>query len=98
METGMSKRLLPLFYHDDMEVCLSVVKALYVKIYTPSIKPLFHNLGFVVTGRVETSKENLSEWFKGDATDVRPGGKLITTVTKEVSNPIQSFKKTALYE
>ena len=146
LEQIISERLLPLFYHDDVEVCLSVVKALYINkilwipggmtateiqqaenagctliklfpgyvwgpFYIPAIKPLFHNLGFVVTGGVKTSKENLSAWFKGGAAGVGPGNKnkLITnkvpadkdqgassTVTKEVLNRIQSFKKTAI--
>lgn len=143
LEQIISERLLPLFYHDDVEVCLSVVKALYINkilwipggmtateiqqaenagctliklfpgyvwgpFYIPAIKPLFHKPGFVVTGGVETSKENLSAWFKSGVTGVGLVSKLITnkvpadndqgatsTTTKEVLNHIQSFKKTA---
>jgi 2-dehydro-3-deoxyphosphogluconate aldolase/(4S)-4-hydroxy-2-oxoglutarate aldolase len=46
--------------------------------YVPAIKPLFPGLQFVVTGGVETSKENLTSWFKSGVAGVGMGSKLIT--------------------
>jgi 2-dehydro-3-deoxyphosphogluconate aldolase/(4S)-4-hydroxy-2-oxoglutarate aldolase len=46
--------------------------------YLPAIKPLFPGLKFVVTGGVETSKENLTSWFKSGVAGVGMGSKLIT--------------------
>jgi 2-dehydro-3-deoxyphosphogluconate aldolase/(4S)-4-hydroxy-2-oxoglutarate aldolase len=73
--------------------------------YVPAIKPLFPSLQFVVTGGVETSRENLTSWFKSGVAGVGIGSKLITekiladkdyttltTNTKEVLQTIQSLK------
>jgi 2-dehydro-3-deoxyphosphogluconate aldolase/(4S)-4-hydroxy-2-oxoglutarate aldolase len=73
--------------------------------FVQAIKPLFQNLKFVVTGGVETSKENLSSWFKSGVAGVGMGSKLITdkiladkdyntltSSTKEVLHIIQSLR------
>ncbi|HEX8334524.1 MAG TPA: bifunctional 4-hydroxy-2-oxoglutarate aldolase/2-dehydro-3-deoxy-phosphogluconate aldolase [Segetibacter sp.] len=73
--------------------------------YVPAIKPLFPGLRFVITGGVETSKENLASWFKSGVVGVGMGSKLITEKiladkdyntltnnTKEVLQTIQSLK------
>ena len=74
--------------------------------FVQAIKPLFPDLKFVVTGGVETSKENLASWFKAGVAGVGMGSKLITeklladkdytsltNSTKEVLHIIQSLRK-----
>lgn len=42
------------------------------------IKPLFSGLDFIVTGGVDTTKENLKAWFRSGVAGVGMGSKLIT--------------------
>jgi 2-dehydro-3-deoxyphosphogluconate aldolase/(4S)-4-hydroxy-2-oxoglutarate aldolase len=46
--------------------------------FIEAIKPLFPDIDFVVTGGVDTSKENITAWFKAGACGVGMGSKLIT--------------------
>lgn len=46
--------------------------------FVEAIKPLFPGLDFVVTGGVDTSKENITAWFKAGVCAVGMGSKLIT--------------------
>ena len=46
--------------------------------YLEAIKPLFPDLDFLVTGGVDTSKENIIAWFKAGFCAVGMGSKLIT--------------------
>ncbi|HVM89093.1 MAG TPA: hypothetical protein VMT76_12965 [Puia sp.] len=46
--------------------------------FIEAIKPLFPEIDFVVTGGVDTSKENISAWFKAGVCGVGMGSKLIT--------------------
>lgn len=46
--------------------------------YVSAIKDLFPNMMFMPTGGVETTKENLSEWFASGVVAVGMGSKLIT--------------------
>ncbi len=46
--------------------------------FVEAIKPLFPYLLFVVTGGVDTSPENLHDWFKAGVMAVGMGSKLIT--------------------
>ena len=77
--------------------------------FIPAIRPLFPDLQFMVTGGVETSKENLTEWFANGADCVGMGSKLITEEllaenkfsfitarVKEVREHIQSCRKKPL--
>ena len=45
--------------------------------FVTAIKPLFPRLSFLVTGGVDTSKENLTTWFKAGVVGVGMGSKLI---------------------
>jgi len=45
--------------------------------FVTAIKPLFPRLSFLVTGGVDTSKENLTAWFKAGVVGVGMGSKLI---------------------
>jgi 2-dehydro-3-deoxyphosphogluconate aldolase/(4S)-4-hydroxy-2-oxoglutarate aldolase len=51
--------------------------------FVEAIKPLFPDLNFVVTGGVDTSKENITAWLKAGVCAVGMGSKLIT---KEILN------------
>jgi 2-dehydro-3-deoxyphosphogluconate aldolase / (4S)-4-hydroxy-2-oxoglutarate aldolase len=46
--------------------------------FVEAIKPLFPDLDFIVTGGVDTSKENITAWFKAGVCAVGMGSKLIT--------------------
>ena len=46
--------------------------------FVEAIKPLFHGIDFVVTGGVDTSKENITAWFDAGVCGVGMGSKLIT--------------------
>jgi 2-dehydro-3-deoxyphosphogluconate aldolase / (4S)-4-hydroxy-2-oxoglutarate aldolase len=46
--------------------------------FIEAILPLFNELDFVVTGGVDTSKENLTAWFKAGVVGVGMGSKLIS--------------------
>ncbi|MBS1946173.1 MAG: bifunctional 4-hydroxy-2-oxoglutarate aldolase/2-dehydro-3-deoxy-phosphogluconate aldolase [Bacteroidetes bacterium] len=46
--------------------------------FIEAAKPLFPNVNFIVTGGVDTSKENISSWFKAGASAIGIGNKLIT--------------------
>lgn len=46
--------------------------------FAEAVKPLFSNLDFIVTGGVDTTKENLIAWFKSGVAGVGMGSKLIT--------------------
>lgn len=46
--------------------------------YVEAIKPLFPDLHFMVTGGVDTSKENITAWFRAGVCAVGMGSKLIT--------------------
>ncbi|MEI6151246.1 MAG: bifunctional 4-hydroxy-2-oxoglutarate aldolase/2-dehydro-3-deoxy-phosphogluconate aldolase [Chitinophagia bacterium] len=45
--------------------------------FVTAIKPLFPSVSFLVTGGVDTSKENLTTWFKAGVVGVGMGSKLI---------------------
>ncbi|TRZ83544.1 MAG: bifunctional 4-hydroxy-2-oxoglutarate aldolase/2-dehydro-3-deoxy-phosphogluconate aldolase [Sediminibacterium sp.] len=45
--------------------------------FVTAIKPLFPRLSFLVTGGVDTSKENLTAWFNAGVVGVGMGSKLI---------------------
>jgi len=73
--------------------------------YVQAIRPLFPTLDFVVTGGVETSRENITEWFRAGVCGIGMGSKLITkkiieeknypqitTMVKEILSIIQSVK------
>lgn len=74
--------------------------------YVSAIKDLFPEMMFMPTGGVETTKENLREWFASGVVAVGMGSKLITRKlleeknydaiqqsAAEVLNTIQSIKK-----
>lgn len=74
--------------------------------YVSAIKDLFPDMMFMPTGGVETSRENLGEWFASGVVAVGMGSKLITKKlleeknydaiqqsAAEVLNTIQSIKK-----
>jgi 2-dehydro-3-deoxyphosphogluconate aldolase / (4S)-4-hydroxy-2-oxoglutarate aldolase len=46
--------------------------------FVTAIKPIFLSLSFLVTGGVDTSKENLTAWFKAGVVGVGMGSKLIS--------------------
>ena len=46
--------------------------------FVRAIKPLFPSLSFMVTGGVDTSKENLTAWFEAGVVGVGMGSKLIS--------------------
>lgn len=46
--------------------------------FVSAIKPLFPNLSFVVTGGVDTSSQNITEWLMAGASGVGLGSKLVT--------------------
>jgi 2-dehydro-3-deoxyphosphogluconate aldolase/(4S)-4-hydroxy-2-oxoglutarate aldolase len=46
--------------------------------FIPAIRPLFPDLQFLVTGGVETSQQNISEWFANGADCIGIGSNLIT--------------------
>jgi 2-dehydro-3-deoxyphosphogluconate aldolase / (4S)-4-hydroxy-2-oxoglutarate aldolase len=46
--------------------------------FVEAIKPLFTGLDFIVTGGVDTTKENIKAWFKSGVSGVGMGSKLIT--------------------
>jgi len=54
--------------------------------FVSAIKPLFPNMHFLVTGGVDTSKENLEAWFKAGVIGVGMGSKLITTAILDSKN------------
>ena len=54
--------------------------------YITSIKDLFPNLRFVVTGGVEAEAGNLREWFKSGVIGVGMGSKLVTKGIIESKN------------
>ncbi|RYY66300.1 MAG: bifunctional 4-hydroxy-2-oxoglutarate aldolase/2-dehydro-3-deoxy-phosphogluconate aldolase [Chitinophagaceae bacterium] len=54
--------------------------------YVSAIKDLFPNMLFMPTGGVETSHENLSEWFASGVIAVGMGSKLITKKLLEEKN------------
>jgi len=45
--------------------------------FVTAIKPLFPSVSFLVTGGVDTSKENLTTWFKAGVVAVGMGSKLV---------------------
>ncbi|HLK28992.1 MAG TPA: hypothetical protein VKT28_10430 [Puia sp.] len=67
--------------------------------FVEAIKPLFPNIDFVVTGGVDTSKENITAWFKAGVCGVGMGSKLMTkdilkngdyaAITSSVRNVLQ---------
>ncbi len=74
--------------------------------YLSAIKPVFPNLIFMPTGGVDTTKENIENWFKAGVSAVGMGSKLISkelmankdyatieSATREVFATIQSIKK-----
>jgi 2-dehydro-3-deoxyphosphogluconate aldolase/(4S)-4-hydroxy-2-oxoglutarate aldolase len=74
--------------------------------FMSAIKDLFPNLLFMPTGGVDTSRENLSAWFKAGVCAVGMGSKLISktlleqkdytkieSLTKEVLATIQSIRE-----
>lgn len=74
--------------------------------YVEAILPLFRGLDFVVTGGVDTTKENLEAWFRSGVAGVGLGSKLLSkklleeknyaaieTLTKGVVEIIGSVKK-----
>lgn len=54
--------------------------------YVSAIKDLFPGMMFMPTGGVETTKENLSEWFASGVVAVGMGSKLITKKLLEEKN------------
>lgn len=46
--------------------------------FVSAIKPLFPSLSFMVTGGVDTSKDNLTAWFKAGVVGVGMGSKLVS--------------------
>ena len=73
--------------------------------YIEAIKPLFPDIDFLVTGGVDTSKENISAWLNAGACGIGLGSKLIskdlltnkdysllTKKTEEVMQIVQSLK------
>jgi 2-dehydro-3-deoxyphosphogluconate aldolase / (4S)-4-hydroxy-2-oxoglutarate aldolase len=54
--------------------------------YVSAIKDLFPDMMFMPTGGVETTKENLSEWFAAGVIAVGMGSKLITKKLLEEKN------------
>lgn len=54
--------------------------------YIPAIKPLFPGLSFVVTGGVDTSEQNITEWLRAGASGLGMGSKLITNAIIENEN------------
>ena len=46
--------------------------------FVRAIKPIFPSLSFLVTGGVDTSKENLTAWFKSGLVGVGMGSKLMS--------------------
>jgi len=46
--------------------------------FVTAIKPLFPSLSFLVTGGVDTSRENLTAWFKAGVVGVGMGSKLMS--------------------
>ena len=63
--------------------------------YVAAIKPLFPNMHFLVTGGVDTSKENLEAWFKVGVIGVGMGSKLITTAILDSKNYEHIEKETS---
>ncbi|MFT3980595.1 MAG: bifunctional 4-hydroxy-2-oxoglutarate aldolase/2-dehydro-3-deoxy-phosphogluconate aldolase [Ferruginibacter sp.] len=63
--------------------------------YVSAIKDLFPNMMFMPTGGVETSRENLSEWFASGVVAVGMGSKLITKQLLEEKNYEAIEKSTA---
>jgi 2-dehydro-3-deoxyphosphogluconate aldolase/(4S)-4-hydroxy-2-oxoglutarate aldolase len=73
--------------------------------FMSAIKELFPGLVFMPTGGVDTSKENISSWFKAGVSAVGMGSKLISkalleakdyatieSLTKELMATIQSIR------
>lgn len=73
--------------------------------YAEAIKPLFPNLDFIITGGVDTTKQNLESWFNAGVCALGMGSKLISkevidnrnydelnTKTKEVISIIRKIK------
>jgi 2-dehydro-3-deoxyphosphogluconate aldolase/(4S)-4-hydroxy-2-oxoglutarate aldolase len=48
--------------------------------FVEAVKPLFPGIDFLVTGGVDTSKENITSWFKAGVCALGMGSKLITKV------------------
>ncbi|MCX6211463.1 MAG: bifunctional 4-hydroxy-2-oxoglutarate aldolase/2-dehydro-3-deoxy-phosphogluconate aldolase [Bacteroidetes bacterium] len=74
--------------------------------FVAAIKPLFPSMDFIVTGGVDTTKENLAAWFKAGVVGVGLGSQLFTqqimdtknyellaTETKKLIGLVQAFKK-----
>ena len=73
-ETGM----IPVFYHQDMEITKLVVKAGCVggPSFVQNIKAPMQWTMIMATGAVEPEEANLSAWFKAGVTCVGMGSKL----------------------
>jgi len=64
--------------------------------FVSTIKPLFPKMHFIVTGGVDTSKENIDDWFKAGVIGVGIGSKLISTELMNAKNYEQLEKETTL--
>lgn len=54
--------------------------------FLSGIKDIFHNLLFMPTGGVDTTKENISSWFKAGVSAVGMGSKLISKPLMEAKD------------
>jgi len=74
--------------------------------FVSAIKPLFPSIHFMVTGGVDTTKENIDAWFKAGVVGVGLGSQLFTkevmdtknfellaAETKKLISLVQAFKK-----
>ena len=64
--------------------------------FVAAIKPLFPKMQFIVTGGVDTSKENIAEWFKAGVIGVGIGSKLISKELMNAKNYELLKKETTL--
>ncbi len=73
----------PTDIHTALKYGFDLVKLFPGNLLTPafveSVKPLFPSVRFVVTGGVDTSRENLAAWFNAGVLTVGMGSKLLTT-------------------
>jgi 2-dehydro-3-deoxyphosphogluconate aldolase/(4S)-4-hydroxy-2-oxoglutarate aldolase len=63
--------------------------------FVTAIKPLFPSLSFMVTGGVDTSKENLNAWFDAGVVGVGMGSKLISDKVLATKNYAEIETETA---
>lgn len=73
----------PTEIHQANEAGCTMIKLFPGNILTPafiqSVKPLFPNVDFLVTGGVDTSTQNIQSWFKAGASAIGLGSQLISS-------------------